>query len=85
MPGYRLLTPLALCLPLLLGACAQPKAAEAVQPMVGMANPASVFCIQQGGKLEIRKESNGEAGYCHLPDGKVVEEWAYFRSLQKQP
>ena len=48
--------------------------------MIGMSNPASEFCIQQGGKLEIRQEAEGEAGYCHLPDGRVVEEWAFFRA-----
>ena len=45
-----------------------------------IANPASEYCIKQGGRLEIRKEADGEAGYCHLPNGKVVEEWAYFRA-----
>ncbi|WP_311399758.1 DUF333 domain-containing protein [Lautropia mirabilis] len=49
-------------------------------PAVGMANPASEYCIQQGGQLEIRKTPEGEVGYCHLPDGQVVEEWALFRA-----
>ena len=48
--------------------------------MIGMSNPASDFCIQQGGKLEIRQEAAGEVGYCHLPAGRVVEEWASFRA-----
>ena len=47
---------------------------------MGIANPASVYCIEQGGKLEIRKTANGEVGYCHLPDGRIIEEWAFFRS-----
>lgn len=51
---------------------------------LGMANPASSFCVEQGGKLELRNEANGQVGYCHLPDGKVVEEWAYFRSQQAE-
>ncbi|MDO5643363.1 MAG: DUF333 domain-containing protein [Paracoccus sp. (in: a-proteobacteria)] len=50
------------------------------EPAVGMANPASVHCVQQGGKLEIRRESGGEVGYCHLPDGRVIEEWALYRA-----
>ena len=46
-----------------------------------MANPASVFCEQKGGKSEIRKNEDGsEYGVCHLPDGSVVEEWEYFRA-----
>lgn len=49
-----------------------------VQP-VGMANPASVHCIKQGGKLDIVKESDGEVGYCTLPSGERIEEWSLFR------
>lgn len=47
---------------------------------VGMANPASVYCAEQGGRVEIRKGEGGESGYCHLPDGRVVEEWALYRA-----
>ncbi len=50
------------------------------EPMIGMANPASEFCIKQGGKLEVRKDKGGgEYAMCHLPNGQVVEEWDYFR------
>ena len=39
-------------------------------PMTGMPNPASEFCVKQGGKLEIKKDKDGgEYGMCHLPDG----------------
>lgn len=55
---------------------------ETSPPKIGMANPASQYCVEQGGKLEIRNENNGQAGYCHLPNGQVVEEWALFRSSQ---
>ena len=45
-----------------------------------LANPASVFCEENGGMLEIREEADGEVGYCIFPDGSECEEWAYFRS-----
>lgn len=45
-----------------------------------MANPASVFCIEQGGTLDIVDEANGQVGYCNLPDGTRIEEWEYYRS-----
>jgi putative hemolysin len=45
-----------------------------------IANPASVFCVSQGGKVEIVDEAGGQVGYCDLPGGTRVEEWAYFRS-----
>lgn len=46
----------------------------------GLANPASEFCVSQGGEVEIVSEAAGEVGYCNLPDGTRVEEWEYFRS-----
>ncbi|CAB4884915.1 unannotated protein [freshwater metagenome] len=46
----------------------------------GIANPASVFCVKQGGRLEIVDEAGGQVGYCNLPDGTRVEEWEYFRA-----
>lgn len=45
---------------------------------VGLANPASEFCVDQGGTLEIVDEADGQVGYCTLPDGTRVEEWEYF-------
>ncbi len=46
----------------------------------GIANPASEFCVKQGGTVEIVDAASGQVGYCNLPDGTRVEEWAYFRS-----
>lgn len=51
-----------------------------------LANPASVFCAKSGGKTEIRKGPRGQYGVCRLPDGRVVDEWAYFRAMRaKRP
>ena len=47
-----------------------------------LANPASVFCAQSGGKSESRKGARGQYGVCRLPDGRVVDEWAYFRAMK---
>jgi len=44
-----------------------------------IANPASAFCIENGGKLEIKENSEGQYGLCTLPSGLVCEEWAFFR------
>ncbi len=47
---------------------------------VGMPNPASVYCEEQGGKSVSRKNSDGsEYGVCVFEDGKEIEEWEYFR------
>ena len=54
----------------------------AAGPAWALANPASVFCVQSGGKSEIRKGARGQYGVCRLPDGRVVEEWAYYREMK---
>lgn len=49
---------------------------------VGLANPASVYCEEQGGTVEIVDEADGQVGYCNLPDGTRIEEWEYFNANQ---
>ncbi len=46
---------------------------------VGIANPASVKCKEDGGDLEIIKSATGEWGLCTFNDGSICEEWDYFR------
>lgn len=49
-------------------------------PTTTLANPASVYCEQQSGTLEIVTDASGaQLGICHLADGTTCEEWAYFR------
>ncbi|MFH1329393.1 MAG: DUF333 domain-containing protein [Actinomycetota bacterium] len=46
----------------------------------GIPNPASVFCEEQGGTVEIVTAADGsQSGVCHFPDGSVCDEWAFFR------
>jgi len=54
--------------------------AAAAPTQAGLPNPASVFCEQQGGRLDIRTDaSGGQAGFCLFTDGSECDEWAYFR------
>jgi putative hemolysin len=68
-----------------------PEPAVTDVPQVNMANPASVYCEQQGNKLEIRTASDSSLnGICVFPDGSTCDEWAYFRgecglAAQKSP
>ena len=79
--------PAALALLMLTTGCAASSASSSLkadqQKRIGMPNPASAFCVEQGGRLEIRETPDGDAGYCHMPDGRVVEEWELFRSQHK--
>ena len=49
-------------------------------PSTGLANPASVYCEENEGTLEIRTAADGgQIGVCKFKDGSECEEWAYFR------
>lgn len=54
---------------------------EPTATTTGIANPASQFCVEQGGTVEIVDEAGGEVGYCNLPDGTRIEEWEFFRQM----
>jgi putative hemolysin len=52
----------------------------------GVANPASVFCEEQGGRVEIERDvDGGERGICVLPDGTRIDEWEYWRQQHTDP
>ena len=65
---------------LALAACQSPSSEPIVTPSeIGLANPASVHCQEQGGALEMRQdEGGGVYGVCIFSDGSECEEWAYF-------
>ncbi|KQQ77890.1 I78 family peptidase inhibitor [Acinetobacter sp. Leaf130] len=65
-----------------LTACSSVQHKDSTPPKIGSPNPASQYCVEQGGKLEIRNEATGQVGYCHLPNSQVVEEWKLFRDNQ---
>jgi hypothetical protein len=49
-------------------------------PAVGVANPASVYCVESGYASEIRTDENGgQYGVCIFDDDSECEEWAYYR------
>jgi len=57
-----------------------PQPAATDMPQVNMPNPASVYCEQNGNRLEIQTASDGsQNGVCVFPDGSTCDEWAYFR------
>jgi len=49
------------------------------QESVGISNPASVYCTQNGGKSEIRSNEEGQYGVCVFSDGSECDEWKFFR------
>jgi putative hemolysin len=65
---------LALC-----GACGDDDGSDETE----LPNPASAYCVEQGGTVELVDEAGGTVGYCNLPDGTRVEEWEYYRGQQQ--
>ena len=50
------------------------------QNNTGLANPASQFCLDRGGQIEMKKDdTGGEYGMCVFGNGDECEEWALFR------
>jgi len=46
---------------------------------LGMPNPASVYCIERGGTLDIHERPEGNTTMCVLSDGTKVDEWEFYR------
>lgn len=63
-----------------LGSCGNDPQPSVTTTRTGLANPASVFCVDQGGTVEIVDEASGQVGYCNLPDGRRIEEWELLNS-----
>ncbi len=73
---------------LLVAGCTQPVTPTpgTPQPTPGMANPASVSCVQSGGTLHINKDAAGnEYGMCAFPNGTSCEEWALYNGEGCKP
>jgi len=45
----------------------------------GLANPAAVYCEEQGGILVNRMFSAGVSGYCLFDDGSECNQWEFYR------
>jgi putative hemolysin len=59
---------------------AMPTLEPAHEPQPGLPNPASVYCAEHDGRLEIRTAADGgQFGVCVFADSSECEEWAYFR------
>jgi putative hemolysin len=70
-----------LLLPGLLAGCIRAPDPGPLPAQARLPNPASVFCGENGGSLEIRTDASGDqVGICVFADGGECEEWAFFRN-----
>lgn len=62
---------------LILSACLSSQNDES---QAGMANPASVYCVEQGGESILKMSKSGDQyGICRFSNGREIEEWKYYR------
>lgn len=64
---------------LILAGCSQQPDAPPPPKQIGMANPASVYCIEKGGTRIAQHSAQGESSLCLLPGGERIDEWALWR------
>jgi putative hemolysin len=59
-----------------------PESEATVEPGdAGLPNPASVYCEEQGGRVENRTAADGsQYGVCIFPDRSECDEWTFYRS-----
>ena len=77
MKSFKVVSAAAIVASLALAACGGDD--DKKDDEVGLANPASVFCVEQGGESVI----DGGSGICVLPDGTEIDEWEYYRNNHK--
>lgn len=63
--------------------CVQHPAPPVSQKTIGMANPASVYCHEKGGKSQSVQTSAGARADCLLPGGEKIDEWELYRRYHK--
>jgi putative hemolysin len=63
-----------------LAACTGPAVPATPTPQPGLPNPASAYCTENGGTVEMRQDAaGGQYGVCVFPDQSECDEWAYYR------
>jgi len=79
--GKKLIILTTLAVSLILTGCAKQAGKDASDETSNtqLANPASVYCEEQGGKLEIIETAEGQSGICKFDDRSECDEWAFFR------
>jgi predicted amidohydrolase YtcJ len=56
---------------------------EVAEDGATLVNPAATFCLDQGGRYEIRRDEAGAAqGICILDDGTEIDAWEFLRREQ---
>ena len=65
----------------MLGWCLQRTLSEAEveNGLIGIANPAAVYCNELGYEYKIDNEPRGQVGYCIFPNKSECDEWQFLK------
>ena len=63
-------------------AASEPSAPEPPK-VIGMPNPAAVYCEEKGGQSVKVTIAQGESADCILPGGERIDEWKLYRRDHK--
>ncbi len=47
--------------------------------VIGIKNPAAIYCMDMGYEYKIEKTESGERGICVMPDKEECDAWAFYR------
>lgn len=67
----------------LLAGCSNQPDEYDVDGWANVTNPASLYCVQKGAKLETISENNSRVTYCVFSKDDKVEQWQYYRDHHK--
>ncbi|MFZ2070900.1 MAG: C1 family peptidase [Halobacteriota archaeon] len=59
--------------------CTQSGSTKAEGEVIGIKNPAAVYCMDMGYEYKIEKGEKGERGICVMPDKAECDAWAFYR------
>ncbi|EHV5555332.1 DUF333 domain-containing protein [Vibrio parahaemolyticus] len=68
---------------MVLAGCSTYDGATRSTEYTSVANPAAVYCVQQGGELDTVSENGERVTYCVLSDDERVEQREYYRNNHK--
>lgn len=69
---------------MVLAGCSTYEGATRSTEYTSAANPAAVYCVQQGGELKTVTENGQRVTYCLLSENERIEQWEYYRNNHKE-
>ncbi|MCR9908234.1 DUF333 domain-containing protein [Vibrio campbellii] len=69
---------------MVLAGCSTYEGATRSNEYTAAANPAAVYCVQQGGELDTVTENGERVTYCQLSENERFEQWEYYRNNYKE-